>query len=99
RDHPARRCQHAGSLPREPPAGHAAERGGGQRSEAPREDPAPTGHPGRGKGKDILWDIQRHFAQQAYLLLVSPSARVLAAWEPYVKNFAPKISLDYGRSE
>jgi peptide/nickel transport system substrate-binding protein len=48
------------------------------------------------KRRDILWDIQRHFAQQAYLLLVSPSARVLSAWEPYVKNFAPNISLDYG---
>jgi peptide/nickel transport system substrate-binding protein len=48
------------------------------------------------KRRDILWDIQRHFAQQAYHLLVSPSARVLSAWEPYVKNFAPNISLDYG---
>ncbi|MET0851758.1 MAG: ABC transporter substrate-binding protein [Candidatus Rokuibacteriota bacterium] len=48
------------------------------------------------KRRDILWDIQRHFAQQAYLLLVSPSARVVSAWEPYVKNFAPNISLDYG---
>jgi len=26
---------------------------------------------------------------------VSPSARVLSAWEPYVKNFSPNISLDY----
>lgn len=29
-------------------------------------------------------------------LYVSPSAKVLSAWEPYVKNFSPNISLDYG---
>ena len=31
-----------------------------------------------------------------YYLYVSPTARVLSAWEPYVKNFASNISLDYG---
>jgi peptide/nickel transport system substrate-binding protein len=48
------------------------------------------------KRRDILWDIQRYFSQQAYHLLVSPSARVIAAWEPYVKNFMPNIGSDYG---
>ena len=48
------------------------------------------------KRRDIIWDIQRLCSQQAYYLYVSPSAKVLSAWEPYVKNFAPNISLDYG---
>ena len=48
------------------------------------------------KRREIIWDIQRLCAQQAYYLYVSPSAKVLSAWEPYVKNFAPNISLDYG---
>ena len=39
---------------------------------------------------------QRLCSQQAYYLYVSPSAKVLSAWEPYVKNFARNISLDYG---
>jgi peptide/nickel transport system substrate-binding protein len=46
--------------------------------------------------RELLWDIQRHFAQQAYHLLVSPSAKALAGWEPYVKNFMPNVSMDYG---
>ncbi len=48
------------------------------------------------KRREIVYDIQRLCAQQAYYLYVSPSARVLSAWEPYVKNFSPNISLDYG---
>ena len=48
------------------------------------------------KRRDIIWDIQRHFSQQAYHLFVSPSARAIAAWEPYVKNFMPNIGNDYG---
>jgi hypothetical protein len=27
---------------------------------------------------------------------VSLSVKVLSAWEPYVKNFSPNTSLDYG---
>jgi peptide/nickel transport system substrate-binding protein len=48
------------------------------------------------KRREIVFDIQRLCAQQAYYLYVSPSAKVLSAWEPYVKNFAPNIGLDYG---
>ena len=48
------------------------------------------------KRREILWDIQRHFSQQAYHLFVSPSAKALAGWEPYVKNFMPNVSMDYG---
>jgi len=32
----------------------------------------------------------------AYYLLVGPSSRVVSAWEPYVKNFAPNLGNDYG---
>lgn len=48
------------------------------------------------KRREIIYDIQRHLSQQAYYLYVSPSAKVVSAWEPYVKNFSPNISLDYG---
>jgi ABC-type transport system substrate-binding protein len=48
------------------------------------------------KRREIIYDIQRYLSQQAYYLYVSPSAKVLSAWEPYVKGFAPNISLDYG---
>ena len=48
------------------------------------------------KRREIIYDIQRLCSQQAYYLYVSPSAKVLSAWEPYVKNFSPNVSLDYG---
>jgi peptide/nickel transport system substrate-binding protein len=48
------------------------------------------------KRREIIFDIQRYFSQQAYQLFVSPAARVVSAWEPYVKNFMPNIGNDYG---
>ena len=48
------------------------------------------------KRRDILYDIQRHLSEKAYYLLVGPSSRVVSAWEPYVKNFAPNLGNDYG---
>ena len=45
--------------------------------------------------RDILWDIQRHLAEQVYYLY-GPSARVISAWEPYVRNFAPNLGNDVG---
>ena len=48
------------------------------------------------KRREIIFDIQRYFSQQAYHLFVSPAAKVIAAWEPYVKNFMPNIGNDYG---
>ena len=41
------------------------------------------------KRRDIIHDIQRHVAQQAWVLF-GPSVSAVAAWEPYVKNFSPK---------
>jgi hypothetical protein len=53
--------------------------------------------PERRNSRLTAWRLSRgQCAQQAYYLYVSPSAKVLSAWEPYVKNFSPNISLDYG---
>ena len=48
------------------------------------------------KRREILYDIQRHLSETVYYLLVGPSATVVSAWEPYVKNFAPNLGNDYG---
>jgi ABC-type transport system substrate-binding protein len=45
--------------------------------------------------RDILWDVQRYLAERVYYLY-GPSARVVAAWEPYVRNFGPNLGNDYG---
>jgi peptide/nickel transport system substrate-binding protein len=47
------------------------------------------------KRREILWDIQRYLAEQVYYLY-GPSARVIAAWEGHVRNFAPNVGNDYG---
>jgi peptide/nickel transport system substrate-binding protein len=47
------------------------------------------------KRRDIIYDIQRHVAQQAWVLF-GPSVSAVAAWEPHVKNFGPNIGHDYG---
>ena len=47
------------------------------------------------KRRDIVWEIQRHCAEQAYYVY-GPSARVVAAWEPYVRNYAPNHGNDIG---
>jgi hypothetical protein len=46
--------------------------------------------------REIVYDIQRYLSQQVYYLYPSPSAKVVGAWEPHVKNYMPNISLDYG---
>jgi peptide/nickel transport system substrate-binding protein len=48
------------------------------------------------KRREILYDIQRYLSETVYYLLVGPSALVVSAWEPYVKNFAPNLGNDYG---
>ncbi|PWU17831.1 MAG: hypothetical protein C5B48_15490 [Candidatus Rokuibacteriota bacterium] len=45
--------------------------------------------------RDLVWDIQRYLAEQAYYFY-GPSARVVAAWEAHVRNFAPNLGNDYG---
>ena len=48
------------------------------------------------KRREIVYDIQRYLAEQVYYLYPSPSAKVVGAWEPYVKNYMPNIGNDYG---
>jgi peptide/nickel transport system substrate-binding protein len=47
------------------------------------------------KRREIVYDIQRYLAEQVYYYY-DPSASTVAAWEPYVKNFAPNLGHDYG---
>jgi hypothetical protein len=47
------------------------------------------------KRREIVYDIQRYLAEQAYYAY-GPSVSTVAAWEPHVKNFAPNIGQDYG---
>jgi len=47
------------------------------------------------KRREIIYDIQRHVSLQAWALY-GPSVSAVAAWEPYVKNFAPNIGHDFG---
>ena len=45
--------------------------------------------------KNIIFDMQRYAAeQQYYIYLVSPI--YTASWQPYVKNYAPNFTFDYG---
>jgi len=45
--------------------------------------------------RDIVYDIQRYCSQQVYYAC-GPSASVVAAWMPYVRDFGPNIGPDYG---
>ncbi len=47
------------------------------------------------KRREILYDLQRYLSQQAYYLW-GPAGKVVSAWEPYVRNFAPNLGNDYG---
>jgi peptide/nickel transport system substrate-binding protein len=47
------------------------------------------------KRREIVYDIQRHVSQHVWGLY-GPSPSAVAAWESYVKNFAPNIGHDYG---
>jgi peptide/nickel transport system substrate-binding protein len=45
--------------------------------------------------REILYDIQRYLSRQCYYIY-GPSFRVVVAWDPAVKDFAPNIGHDYG---
>ena len=46
-------------------------------------------------GRKLIFDIQRYAAeQQYYVYLYSPA--FTGSWRPYVKNYAPNPSFDYG---
>jgi peptide/nickel transport system substrate-binding protein len=47
------------------------------------------------KRKEIVYDIQRYAAEQAYFGS-NGSIKVVSAWDSHVKNFMPNNSFDYG---
>jgi peptide/nickel transport system substrate-binding protein len=47
------------------------------------------------KRREIIYDIQRYLSQQVYYLC-GPAGKVVSAWEPHVRNFAPNLGNDYG---
>jgi peptide/nickel transport system substrate-binding protein len=45
--------------------------------------------------KKIIFEIQRYVAEQQYYVYLN-SNTITGSWQPYVKNFAPQHSFDYG---
>ncbi len=45
--------------------------------------------------KKIIFDIQRHIAEQQYYVYLY-AAMFTGSWQPYVKNYAPNTTYDYG---
>jgi peptide/nickel transport system substrate-binding protein len=45
--------------------------------------------------KHLIFDIQRYAAEQQYYVYLS-SQVITASWQPYMKNFAPNLTFDYG---
>ena len=43
----------------------------------------------------LIFDIQQYAAEQQYYVYTN-SGMVTGSWQPYVKNFAPNLSFDYG---
>ena len=45
--------------------------------------------------RKIIFDIQRYAAEQQYYVYTNANV-VTASWAPYVKNYGPNITFDYG---
>ena len=45
--------------------------------------------------KKILVELQRYMAEQQYYVYTI-SSMITASWQPYVKNYAPNSTFDYG---
>ena len=45
--------------------------------------------------KKLIHDIQRYTAEQKYYVYLN-SSTITGTWQPYVKNYAPNQSFDYG---
>jgi peptide/nickel transport system substrate-binding protein len=45
--------------------------------------------------KKIIFDIQRYAAEQQYYVYTN-SVMITSSWQPYVKNYAPNLTFDYG---
>jgi peptide/nickel transport system substrate-binding protein len=45
--------------------------------------------------KQLIFDIQRYAAEQQYYVYLS-SQVITSSWQPYMKNFAPNLTADFG---
>ena len=45
--------------------------------------------------KQLIFDIQRYAAEQQYYVYLY-CVGITSSWQPYVKNFAPNLTFDYG---
>jgi peptide/nickel transport system substrate-binding protein len=45
--------------------------------------------------RQLIFDIQRYAAEQQYIVYTTSNI-VTASWAPYVKNYSPNITFDYG---
>src|SRR5260370_42521989 len=45
--------------------------------------------------KKLIYEFQRYVAEQQYYVYMT-SAMMTGSWQPYVKNYAPKQTFDYG---
>ena len=45
--------------------------------------------------RKIIFDIQRHIAEQQYYVYLY-AIGVTGSWQPYVKNYAPNPTFNYG---
>lgn len=45
--------------------------------------------------KKLIFDIQRHIAVQQHYVYTN-SGMITGTWQPYVKNYAPNLTFDYG---
>ena len=45
--------------------------------------------------KKLIFDIQRYAAEQQYYVYLN-SNTITGTWQPYVKNYAPNLTFDYG---
>jgi ABC-type transport system substrate-binding protein len=45
--------------------------------------------------RQLIFDIQRYAAEQQYYVYLSSQVST-ASWQPYIKNFAPNLTADFG---
>jgi ABC-type transport system substrate-binding protein len=45
--------------------------------------------------KQLIFDIQRYAAEQQYYVYTN-SSMLTGTWQPYVKNFGPNMTFDFG---
>jgi peptide/nickel transport system substrate-binding protein len=51
--------------------------------------------PERDRRKQLIFAIQRYIAEQQYYVFTTSSINT-GTWQPYVKNYGPNLSFDYG---